>query len=143
MISRSKWEKRRLERDKSSRPSNKEVIREKGKEARGQRVKKEVLRNTVFSEADQENQLFWKAEYQMYWFWNVMLLSVLFILLFKSQTLNKLTLVARMYYSCCFQIQFWQAQPFPMVFLLAFIQYSLGLEIFSALSNSIRWHNKS
>lgn len=143
MISSNKWAKRRLERNKSGRHSNKEVIREKGKEARGQRVKKEVLRNAVFSEADQENQLFWKAEYKMYWFWTAMLLSVLFIMLFKPQTLNKQTLVARMYYSCCFQIQFWQAPQFPTVFLLAFIQYSLGLEIFSALSDSIIWHNKS
>lgn len=47
-----------MERDKAGRGSTKEMIRETGKEARGQGVKKEALRNTVFSETDQEKQLF-------------------------------------------------------------------------------------
>lgn len=51
-----------MEGDKRGRLSNKEMIRVEGKAARGQRVKKEIERNSVFSGTNQENQLLGKIK---------------------------------------------------------------------------------
>lgn len=68
--------------------SNKEMMRVERKAARGQRVKKEIRRNTVFSGTNQENRSLRKIKEQ-----NVGILKCdvvdcvsLFILLFKSQS---------------------------------------------------------